>query len=128
MKRNRLTRVILSTAVLMTFLVVPLIVQAQDVIKIGAAQPITGRFAFAGTKIHEGLSDYITHVNEQGGIGGKKLVYIFDDTEYKMDKAVAIFKRIMSKDNPLIFYGDSTGLGKAISPMIKDKYNIIIRT
>jgi branched-chain amino acid transport system substrate-binding protein len=125
MKRNRLTHVVLSAAVLMTFLVVPMIAQAQGVIKIGAAMPITGRFAFAGARIHEGLSDYITHVNEQGGIGGKKLVYIFDDTEYKMDKAVAIFKRIMAKDNPLIFYGDSTGLGKAIAPMIRDKYKIL---
>ncbi len=123
MRRNRLTGLILTAGVLMAFFVVPLAAQAQDVIKIGAAQPITGRFAFAGTKIHEGLSDYITYVNEKGGIGGKKLVYIFEDTEYKLDKAVAIFKRIMAKDNPLIFYGDSTGLGKAISPMIKDKYH-----
>lgn len=122
MKGNGLTRLVLTISVLMAFLVTPLVAQAQDVIKIGAAMPITGRFAFAGTKIHEGLSDYITYVNEQGGIGGKKLVYIFDDTEYKMDKAVAIFKRIMAKDNPLIFYGDSTGLGKAIAPMIKEKY------
>jgi branched-chain amino acid transport system substrate-binding protein len=122
MKGNGWIRLVLAVGVMVAFFVVPVVAQAQDVIKIGAAQPITGRFAFAGTKIHEGLSDYITLVNEQGGIGGKKLEYIFEDTEYKVDKAVAIFKRIMAKDNPLIFYGDSTGLGKAISPMIKDKY------
>lgn len=122
MKGKVLTLSGMCAVAFLVFLVAPLVAQAQDVIKIGAAQPITGRFAFAGTKIHEGLSDYITHVNEKGGIGGKKLVYIFDDTEYKVDKAVAIFKRIMAKDNPFIFYGDSTGLGKAIAPMIKEKY------
>ncbi len=124
MKRHGLMRVVLVTAVLMAFFAAPVIVHAQDVIKIGAAQPITGRFAFAGTKIHEGLGDYIKFANEQGGVGGKKLEYIFDDTEYKMDKAVAIFKRIMAKDSPLIFYGDSTGTGKALAPMINEKYKV----
>ena len=122
MKKKGLTRLVLALGVLMAFLVVPFLAQAGEVIKIGAAQPITGRFAFAGTKIHEGLSDYVTHINEKGGIGGKKVEYIFEDTEYKVDKAVAIFKRIMAKDNPLVFYGDSTGLGKAVAPTIKEKY------
>jgi branched-chain amino acid transport system substrate-binding protein len=108
----------------MAFLTTPLVVQAEEVIKIGAAQPITGPFAFAGTKINEGLWDSIKYTNEKGGINGKKLEYIFEDTQYKVDKAVAIFKRIMAKDNPLIFYGDSTGTGKALSPMIKDKYKV----
>ncbi|MGD8228117.1 MAG: ABC transporter substrate-binding protein [Desulfobacteraceae bacterium] len=124
MKRKGLTRLVLVLGVLTTFFVAPLVAQAQEVIKIGAAQPITGRFAFAGTKIHEGLSDYITYINERGGINGKKVEYIFEDTEYKVDKAVAIFKRIMAKDNPLIFYGDSTGLGKAIAPTIRDRYKV----
>lgn len=124
MKKNGLIRLLMVMGVLTTFFLAPLVAQAGEVIKIGAAQPITGRFAFAGTKIHEGLSDYITYVNEKGGIGGKKLVYLFEDTEYKVDKAVAIFKRIMAKDNPLVFYGDSTGLGKAIAPTIKKKYRV----
>lgn len=122
MKKNRLICLLVVLGVLMAFFVVPLVAQAEEVIKIGAAQPITGRFAFAGTKIHEGLWDYIKYTNEKGGINGKKLEYIFEDTEYKVDKAVAIFKRIMAKENPLLFYGDSTGTGKALAPMIKEKY------
>jgi branched-chain amino acid transport system substrate-binding protein len=108
----------------MAFFTTPLVTQAEEVIKIGAAQPITGPFGFAGTKLHEGLWDSIKFTNEKGGINGKKLEYIFEDTEYKVDKAVGIFKRIMAKDNPLIFYGDSTGTGKALAPMIKDKYKV----
>jgi len=122
MKKKGFVLMGFALVIFLAFFVAPLATYAQEVIKIGAAQPITGRFAFAGTKIHEGLWDYINYTNEKGGIRGKKLVYIFEDTEYRVDKAVAIFKRIMAKDNPLIFYGDSTGLGKAISPMIKEKY------
>jgi len=122
MKKKGFVLVECALIIFLAFSVAPLVTHAQEVIKIGAAQPITGRFAFAGTKIHEGLWDYINYANEKGGIRGKKLVYIFEDTEYRVDKAVGIFKRIMAKDNPLIFYGDSTGLGKAISPMIKERY------
>ena len=57
MNRNGLIRLVLVTGVLVAFLAAPLVAQAEEVIKIGAAQPITGPFAFAGTKIHEGLRD-----------------------------------------------------------------------
>jgi len=98
---------------------------ADDVIKIGAAQPITGRFAFAGVSINAGLQDYINYANETGLVKGKKLVYIYEDTGYDTDKAVATFKKIMAKDNPVIMYGDSTGLGKAIAPELNSRYKVL---
>ena len=98
---------------------------AQDEIKIGAVQPITGRFAFAGVNINAGLEDALMIANEEGGINGKKIKYIMEDGQYQLDVATAAFKRIMSRDNPLIMYGESTGLGKAMSPEIKDRYKIL---
>ena len=98
---------------------------AQDVIKVGAVQPITGRFAFAGININAGVEDALMMANEAGGINGKKIQYIMEDGQYQLDVAIAAFKRIMSKDNPLIMYGESTGLGKAMSPEIKDRFKIL---
>jgi len=98
---------------------------ADDVIKIGACQPITGRFAFAGVSINAGLQDYINFANENGLVKGKKLVYIYEDTGYDTDKAVATFKKIMAKDNPVIMYGESTGQGKAIGPELNSRYKVL---
>lgn len=98
---------------------------AEDVIKIGAVQPVTGRFAFAGTQINAGLEDALTMANEAGGINGKKIKYIMEDGQYKLDVAIAAFKRIMARDNPLLMYGESTGLGKAMAPEIKNRYKIV---
>jgi branched-chain amino acid transport system substrate-binding protein len=121
-------------AVLSTFMVFCLIVSvgfltgpalAEDVIKVGAVQPITGRFAFAGVNINAGLEDALMMANEAGGINGKKIKYIMEDGQYKLDVATAAFKRIMSRDNPLIMYGESTGLGKAMAPEIKNRYKIL---
>lgn len=100
-------------------------VMAQDEIKVGAVQPITGRFAFAGVNINAGLEDALMMANEAGGINGKKIRYIMEDGQYQLDVAIAAFKRIMSKDSPLVMYGESTGLGKAMAPEIKDRYKIL---
>jgi branched-chain amino acid transport system substrate-binding protein len=97
---------------------------AQE-IKVGAVQPITGRFAFAGVMINAGLEDALMIANNEGGINGKKIKYIMEDGEYKLDVATAAFKRIMSRDNPMIMYGESTGLGKAMAPEIKNRYKCL---
>jgi branched-chain amino acid transport system substrate-binding protein len=98
---------------------------AADEIKVGAVQPITGRFAFAGVQINAGLEDALMMANEEGGINGKQIKYIMEDGTYNVDVAVAAFKRIMARDNPIIMYGESTGMGKAVAPEIKDRYKIL---
>jgi branched-chain amino acid transport system substrate-binding protein len=98
---------------------------AADEIKVGAVQPVTGRFAFAGVHINAGLEDALMMANEEGGINGKQIKYIMEDGTYSVDKAVAAFKRIMARDNPPIMYGESTGMGKAVAPEIKDRYKVL---
>ena len=98
---------------------------AADEIKVGAVQPVTGRFAFAGVHINAGLEDALMMANEAGGINGKKIKYIMEDGTYNVDKAVAAFKRIMARDNPPIMYGESTGMGKAVAPEIKSRYKVL---
>jgi branched-chain amino acid transport system substrate-binding protein len=98
---------------------------AEEEIKIGACQPITGRFAFAGGQLNAGLGDYIAHANEQGIVKGKKLTYIFEDTGYDTEKAVATFKKMMAQHNPAVMYGESTGQGKAIAPELNSRYKVL---
>ncbi|HSB19712.1 MAG TPA: ABC transporter substrate-binding protein, partial [Anaeromyxobacteraceae bacterium] len=98
---------------------------ADEEVVIGACQPITGRFAFAGVSINAGLQDYIAYANEQGLVKGKKLVYVYEDSGYDTDKAVATFKKIMAQHHPVIMYGESTGLGKAIAPELNGHYKVL---
>jgi branched-chain amino acid transport system substrate-binding protein len=87
-------------------------------IVIGAAPPITGVFAFAGAGLHAGLGDWVDWKNGQGGIAGRKLRYVAEDSGYKVDQSVAIFKKIVAQHRPPVFYGDSTGWAKAIAPEV----------
>lgn len=98
---------------------------AEDKIVVGAGQPITGRFAFAGKHINDGLADCLALVNEKGGVAGKKIEYIFEDTGYDTNRAVASFKKLMAQHKPVIMYGESTGVGKAMAPEINTVYKVL---
>jgi branched-chain amino acid transport system substrate-binding protein len=98
---------------------------ADDEIRVGACQPITGRFAFAGVNINAGLQDYLNYANEQGLVKGKRFAYFYEDSGYDTEKAVATFKKLMAQYNPVIMYGESTGLGKAIAPELNSRYKVL---
>jgi branched-chain amino acid transport system substrate-binding protein len=103
----------------------PAVRAADDVVTVGACQPITGRFAFAGIAINAGLQDYLNLANEKGLVPGKKFNYVYEDSGYDTDRAVACFKQIMAKHSPVIMYGESTGLGKAIAPELNSRYKVL---
>jgi branched-chain amino acid transport system substrate-binding protein len=116
--------VILAVAVVLG--VASVAAAAGKVVVIGACQPITGRFAFAGKHIHEGLRDSIDWANKNKAVlGGYTLKYVFEDTSYKLNLATTAFKRIMAKYNPLFMYGESTAQGKAVYNDVKNLYKII---
>lgn len=92
---------------------------------IGAAPPITGPFAFAGVGLNQGLADYCDWRNTQGGVAGRKLRYVSEDSGYKVDQAMSIFKKIVGAQKPSMFYGDSTGWAKASAREISQMGSII---
>ncbi len=112
--RRKILAAGLGAAGLSAFPLMPAIAENGDIV-IGAAQPITGVFAFAGVSLNQGLGDYCEWRNSKGGIGGRKLRYIGEDSGYKMDQAMSVFKKIMGAYKPPAFYGDSTAWAKAAS-------------
>ncbi len=90
--------------------------QAADDIVIAGSIPLTGVFAFAGVGIHAGIQDYVKIVNDAGGIAGRKVTYVAEDTAYKVDQSVAVFNKLTSQNKVNLYYGDSTGFAKTINP------------
>jgi branched-chain amino acid transport system substrate-binding protein len=82
--------------------------------------PLSGVFAFAGIGIDAGIKDYLTILNDGGGIKGRKVRYIAEDTAYKVDQSMAVFKRITSQNKVSLYYADSTGFVKAVNPSSTD--------
>ena len=106
----------------------PLSVLAQgaEEIVIGGSIPLTGVFAFAGVGINAGMGDYVKMLNDAGGIKGRKVKYVPEDTGYKVDVSVAAFKKITSQNKVNLYYGDSTGFSKTINPELDRNGNILM--
>ena len=90
--------------------------RAADDIVIAASMPLTGVFAFAGVGVHAGIQDYVKIVNDAGGISGRKVTYVAEDTAYKVDQSVAVFNKLTSQNKVNLYYGDSTAFAKTINP------------
>lgn len=102
-------------------------VQAEEGdIVIGGSLPMTGVFAFAGIAIEAGMQDYITIVNEAGGIKGRKVRLAYEDTGYKVNQSVAVFNKLTSQDAIHLYYGDSTGFAKTIAPELARRGSMIM--
>lgn len=99
---------------------------AADDIVIGGSIPLSGVFAFAGIGIHAGIQDYVKIVNDAGGIAGRKVSYLAEDTAYKTDQSVAVFNKLTSQADIHLYYSDSTAFAKTINAELDRKKSILM--
>src|SRR5512140_3034919 len=72
-------------------------------IKIGNTIPYSGPASAYGT-IGKAEAAYFKMVNEQGGIGGRKINYISLDDGYSPPKAVEMARRLVEQDEVLLVF------------------------
>jgi branched-chain amino acid transport system substrate-binding protein len=77
---------------------------AQEEVVIGATVPITGNFAATGINYYNSLRMAQDDINAAGGINGKKIRIVFEDTGPTNSTAVnALVKLVRQTKPPLIF-------------------------
>lgn len=121
MKQSRRQILRLATALVAGALALPLHqaqAQGKPDIVIGASIPLSGVFAATAISYHTAMQDFVKYINDQGGIAGRKMRYVAEDTAYKVDVSVAVFNKITSRENVTFYYGDSTGFSKTIAPEV----------
>src|SRR6478736_96801 len=92
--------------------------QAQE-IKIGVAGPITGPLAFLGQHMKWAGELATDELNQQGGVSGRKFVFLMQDSACRPADGVAAAERLLSQDNVDVMLGDvCSGSTMAIMPVI----------
>lgn len=96
-----------------------------EMYKIGAILPLTGNVAWLGENAKNGIQLAIEEINSSGGIKGKKLEIIFEDSKLEPKEGVAIANRLVDieKVNALIVNG--TTIVNAVMPITEQK-NILL--
>src|SRR6516165_1750880 len=73
-------------------------------IKIGQAMPYSGPASSYGT-IGRVEAAYFKKVNDEGGVNGRKIVFLSLDDGYTPPKAVEATRRLVEQDQVLLMFG-----------------------
>ena len=92
---------------------------AQE-IKIGVAGPITGPLAFLGQHMKWAGELAIEELNQKGGVLGRKLVFLMQDSACRPADGVASAEKLLSQDPVDVMLGDvCSGSTMAIMPVME---------
>ncbi len=86
-------------------LVAPGIAGAQDTIKIGVTQPLTGPVAASGNYVVQGAKIAEAFLNASGGVLGKKVELIIEDNKSNPKEAVATAEKLIVRDKVTVMMG-----------------------
>ncbi|MFH1117255.1 MAG: ABC transporter substrate-binding protein [Pseudomonadota bacterium] len=80
---------------------------AEDTVKIGVVGPRTGTAAATGTAFDEGIALALDKINGAGGVLGKKVEVVFEDTAGDPAKAAGGIEKLITKDKVVMVLGES---------------------
>lgn len=72
--------------------------QAQETVKIGLIQPLTGSVAYNGTTDVNGSKLALDEINAKGGVLGKKLELVIEDGQCKPANSVNAAEKLIQRD------------------------------
>jgi branched-chain amino acid transport system substrate-binding protein len=103
---------------------------AQDTIKIGVTQPLTGAFAASGNYVAQGAKIAEEEINKAGGVLGKKIQLIVEDNKSNPTEAVATAEKLIVRDRvPVMMGAWSSTLTLAVMPKLEEyKVPMLVET
>src|SRR2546423_2224180 len=94
---------------------------AQEPIKIGVTQPLTGAFAASGNYVSQGAKIAEDAINAQGGVLGRKIQLVIEDNKSNPTEAVATAEKLISRDKvPVLMGAWSSTLTLAVMPKLME--------
>jgi branched-chain amino acid transport system substrate-binding protein len=78
---------------------------AQQTIKIGVIQPLTGAFAASGTYVANGARIAADEINAQGGVLGHRIELIVEDNKSNPTEAAAVAEKLIVRDKVPVLMG-----------------------
>ena len=94
---------------------------AQDTIKIGVTQPLTGAFAASGNYVTDGARLATEEINRAGGVLGRRIELVIEDNKSNPTEAVATVEKLIVKDKvPVLLGAWSSTLTLAVMPKLEE--------
>ena len=78
---------------------------AKDEILIGTIQDLSGPLAGYGKDLRNGMNLRVAEVNEQGGVNGRKIKLLVEDSGYDPKSAVLAVQKLVTQDKVFVIAG-----------------------
>ena len=99
---------------------------AQGPIRIGASLSLTGTYAALGQNQQRGYQLCTKHMNEKGGVLGRKLEFVFYDDQSQPATGVRLYERLITQDKVDLVMGPySSAITEAVAN-VNERYKMPI--
>jgi branched-chain amino acid transport system substrate-binding protein len=96
----------IRTALLAISLMLPVLIHAQEAIRVGEFASLTGGSASFGQSSHKGTVLAIEEINAAGGVLGRKLELITEDDQSQAGQPATIVKKLITQDKVVAVLGE----------------------
>jgi len=96
-------------------------------VKIGLIAPLTGSLAEHGLDMKQAALLAVEEINSKGGILGKKVELVIEDTACKADLATAAVQKMITQDNVYAIVGEyCSTVTLAVQPTIMENKKLLL--
>ena len=100
-----------------------------SVLKIGATLPLTGDAAVWGNNTKEGIELAVEKVNSTGGVLGRQVKVIYEDTEALPQKGVSAYRKLVQVNKvPAIIDDSVSSVTLAMAPLAQKDKVVVLAT
>ncbi|OPY80192.1 MAG: Leucine-, isoleucine-, valine-, threonine-, and alanine-binding protein precursor [Syntrophorhabdus sp. PtaU1.Bin153] len=98
----------------------------QGEMKMGAILPLTGDAAGWGQSGKEGIDLAVSEINGKGGISGKKIVVIYEDTQAQPEKGASAMLKLATVDKVPVVIGDLVSATTLAAAPIAEQNKVVL--
>ena len=128
MKKRRVVWSIIGAGIIVAAAVAVFLIfemQREKPIKIGTIISLTGPAAHL-VDIRDGMQLAVDEVNTWGGVNGRKIELIVEDSKSSKEEGKKAFERIEARDHPLLYVAVTSSGSMAVAPLAEKKEVVLV--
>lgn len=121
--------IIIALIVLLALAIVfMLTTRKEETVKIGAILPLSGSGQSVGEEVRDGLLLAVDEINAWGGINGKKVELIMEDSKTDPDEGKKAFDKIENAHHPVLYLSSHSAISIALAPLAQEHQVVLLGT
>ncbi|MDI6769233.1 MAG: ABC transporter substrate-binding protein [Anaerolineales bacterium] len=118
--RRGIVIAVIAVIVIAAVLAVFLRLQIKETVEIGAVLSLSGSASYVGEETRDGMLLAIEEINAWGGIDGRKIELIIEDSQTDPQAGEEAFQRIEAAHQPLLYVASISAVAIALAPLAEE--------